>query len=120
MDITFALRGVEGHVSVTCARNDRPELVGSGPESAGLPMCHATVDYPALGYDAVLGWVQLVRSDDNESHGRAFEIDPLELLGDVPHPFCWIGLGPPPVRRPVTFADSASATRRSTSWPRRC
>jgi len=57
-------------------------------------MCEATVDYPAQGYDAVLGWIQLVRSDDNESEGQAFEIDPLAFLGDVPHPFCWIGLSP--------------------------
>ena len=72
MDITFALRGIEGHVSVTYSRNGRPDLVGSDAESSGFPMCHATVDYPAQGYDAVLGWVQLVRTDDNTSQGRAF------------------------------------------------
>ncbi len=94
MDLKFVLRGIEGHVSVTYSRNDRPELVGSGAESLGFPMCDAAVEYPALGYDAVLGWVQLVRSDDNVSHGAEFEIDPLAFLGDVPHPFCWIGLGP--------------------------
>ena len=94
MDITFALRGIEGHVYVTYSRNGRPDLVGSSAESSGFPMCHATVDYPAQGYDALLGWVQLVRSDDNTSQGRAFEIDPLDILGDVPHPFCWIGLTP--------------------------
>ena len=90
----FLLRGIEGHVSVTCSRNDQPELVGSGAEALGFPICDATVDYPALGYDAVLGWVQLVRSDDNVSRGGEFEIDPLAFLGDVPHPFCWIGLSP--------------------------
>jgi hypothetical protein len=94
MRIDFALRGLDGSVTVAYERNERPDLVGSGPLSLGFPMCHATVDYPARGYDAVLGWVQLVRSDDNESHGREFEIDPLEFLGDVPHPFCWIGLAP--------------------------
>jgi hypothetical protein len=94
VDIAFELRGIAGQVSVTCSRNDRPELVGCGPEAAGFPRCHATVDYPAQGYDAVLGWVQLVRSDDNGSRGRSFEIDPLDFLGDVPHPFCWIGLAP--------------------------
>ncbi len=57
-------------------------------------MCDATVSYPARGYNALLGWVQLVRSDDNVSHGNDFEIDPLDFLGDVPHPFCWIGLDP--------------------------
>ena len=94
MNITFVLRGMEGHVSVTYSRNDRPDVVGSSAESSGFPMCHASVNYPAQGYDALLGWVQLVRSDDNTSQGRAFETDPLDILGDVPHPFCWIGLSP--------------------------
>jgi len=94
MDISFVLRGIEGHVSVTYSRKDQPALVGSDPDASGFPMCHSTVDYPARGFEAVLGWIQLVRSDDNASQGRAFEIDPLGFLGDVPHPFCWIGLSP--------------------------
>jgi hypothetical protein len=109
MDLDFSLRGITGRVSVTYERNDRPELVGSGPDSAGFPRCHAAVDYPARGYDAVLGWVQLVRSDDNRSGGREFEIDPLAFLGDLPHPFCWIGLEPQlfdaPSRSPIADLD---------------
>lgn len=94
MDIDFVLRGIEGRVSVAFSRNDEPELVGSGAHSLGFPTCDASVDYPARGYNALLGWVQLVRSDDNVSHGRDFEIDPLNFLGDVPHPFCWFGIDP--------------------------
>lgn len=97
-------------MSVTYSRNDRPELVGSDPVSSGFPLCHATVDYPAQGYDAVLGWVQLVRSDDNASQGREFEIDPLEFLGDVPHPFCWIGL------TPQLFDAPSRSPRRDLDW----
>ena len=110
MDITFALRGIEGHVYVTYSRNSRPDLVGSSAESSGFPMCHAAVDYPAQGYDALLGWVQLVRSDDNTSQGRAFEIDPLDILGDVPHPFCWIGLSP------RLFDAPSRSPRRDLDW----
>ncbi len=112
LHIAFELRGIAGRASVTYGRNTRPELVGSGPESAGFPMCHATVDYPARGYNAVLGWIQLVRSNDNTSHGRAFEVDPLGFLGDVPHPFCWIGLSPSlfdaPSRAPMSDLDWAA------------
>src|SRR5262245_34026573 len=111
MDITFALRGVQGYVTVTYARNDHPELVGASAEPSGFPICDATVDYPARGYDALLGWVQLVRSDDNTSHGDAFEIDPLDILGDVPHPFCWIGLAPH-----LFDAPSRAAPRRDLDW----
>lgn len=109
VQIPFTLRGIDGLVSVRVERNDAPELVGSGPDALGFPWCHAAVAYPAQGYDAVLGWVQLVRSDDNLSGGREFEIDPLAFLGDVPHPFCWIGLEPQlfdaPSRAPIADMD---------------
>jgi hypothetical protein len=110
MDIPFTLREIDGHVSVTYAVNDRPELLGAHPEGAGFPFCHASVDYSAQGYDAVLGWIQLVRSDDNVSGGRAFEIDPLDFLGDVPHPFCWIGL------RPELFDAPSRSPRADMDW----
>jgi hypothetical protein len=110
MDIGFALRGIDGRVSVSFSRNDDPARVGSGPESSGFPMCGAAVDYPAEGYDAVLGWVQLVRSDDNRSGGREFEIDPLAFLGDVPHPFCWLGLAP------RLFDAPSRSPRRDMDW----
>jgi hypothetical protein len=110
MELTFALRGLEGTVHVSYAANDRPELVGAPAEASGFPHCHATVDYPARGYDAVLGWVQLVCSDDNASQGREFEIDPLDFLGDVPHPFCWIGL------EPQLFDSPSRSPRRDMQW----
>jgi len=73
-------------------------------------MCNAIVEYPAQGYDALLGWIQLVRSDDNTSQGGAFEIDPLDILGDVPHPFCWIGLSP------RLFDAPSRSPRRDLDW----
>jgi len=36
----------------------------------------------------------VVRSDDNASAGEHFEIDPLAFLGNLPHPYCWLGLAP--------------------------
>ena len=110
MDIPFVLRGIQGNVSVAYGRNDRTDLVGSVPGASGFPICEATVDYPAEGYNAVLGWVQLVRSDDNANQGEAFEIDPLAFLGDVPHPFCWIGLSP------RLFDAPWRSTRRDLDW----
>jgi len=41
-----------------------------------------------------MGWIQLVRSGDNESGGELFEMDPLAFLGPLAHPFCWLGLNP--------------------------
>lgn len=94
MDIPFTLNGVDGRVVVTYERNERPEEVGCPPETSGYPLCRATVERPFRGYDSLMGWVQLVRSDDNESGGREFEMDPLAFLGDLDHPYCWLGLNP--------------------------
>jgi len=110
MDVDFTLRALAGRIHVTYQRNDDPALVGAGPDSAGFPWCHAGVDYPARGYDAVLGWVQLVCSDDNESGGREYEVDPLAFLGDLPHPFCWIGLNP------QLFDAPSRAPLRDMTW----
>lgn len=94
MEIPFTLRGVAGRVLVSYARNATPESVGCPPETRDYPICTATVEYPFRGYDSLMGWVQLVRSDDNVSAGERFELDPLAFLGDLPHPYCWLGLNP--------------------------
>lgn len=110
MELPFALRGLEGRITVAYAANAKPERMGAPPAAAGFPRCHATVVYPAHGYDAVLGWVQLVRSDDNRSLGRDFEIDPLDFLGELPHPFCWVGLNP------QLFDAPSRSPRRDMAW----
>jgi hypothetical protein len=108
MDITFALRGIEGHVNVTYSLNDRPELVGSSAESWGFPMCTRRSTTPLRVTTRC--WAGSNSSDDNTSHGRAFEIDPLDILGDVPHPFCWIGLSP------RLFDAPSRSPRRDLDW----
>ncbi len=42
----------------------------------------------------MFGWVQLVRSTDNESGGQRFEPDPFALFGDAQSPYCWYGTEP--------------------------
>lgn len=110
MEIPFALRGQPGHVVVDCAPNVHPERVGCPPEARDYPVCTATVDYPFLGYDSLMGWVQLVRSDDNVSGGERFEVDPLAFLGALPHPYCWLGLNP------ILFDAPSRSPRFEMTW----
>ncbi len=42
----------------------------------------------------MFGWVQMVRSTDDESVGGRFEMDPFGLFGDVRSPYCWYGTEP--------------------------
>jgi hypothetical protein len=97
-------------VRIYYRRNDDPASQGCQPETIGYPVCTATVERPLRGYDSLMGWIQLVRSDDNVSRGEHFAIDPLAFLGDLPHPYCWLGLNP-------AFFDAPSRSPRvDTDW----
>ena len=70
LNARFAWRGEAGTVRAECVPNTDPDFYGCWWWVAeGFPVCTATVDYPALGYRSMLGWVQVVRSTDNESGG---------------------------------------------------
>jgi hypothetical protein len=91
----FTWDEVAGRVDVECVPNDDPERYGSWwPHALGYPVCTAHVTYPRIGYPAMVGWVQLVRSTDNDSGGEQFEVDPFGLFGDAPSPYCWYGIEP--------------------------
>jgi hypothetical protein len=92
--LDFEWRATRGSVRIECGMNEDPAALGAFPGVAGLPMCTATVTFPHLGYRSMMGWVQLVRSTDNESKGEQFESDPFALFGDAPSPYCWYGLNP--------------------------
>ena len=111
LDAGFTWRGESGRVDAECVPNVDPDFYGCWLSVAqGFSVCTATVDYPAHGYHSMLGWVQLVRSTDNESGGSRFELDPFGLFGDAPSPYCWYGQCPTlfdapsrPVRQPLEW-----------------
>ena len=111
MDLPFSWRGNEGLVRIECVPNLDPDQWGSSTSAThGFPVCTATVDYPSLGYRSLFGWVQLVRSTDNESAGDRFELDPFALFGDSLNPYCWYGT------RPILFDAPSRATRQPLEW----
>ena len=108
MEIAFTHQGHTGRVSVTVETTLSPATLGVGDSALGLANCKATIEFAADGYLALLGWVQLVRSNDNTFHGRQFEIDPFdpfELYERAPLPYCWYGITP-------TLFDAPSRTER--------
>ncbi len=70
---------------VTVSENLDPVSVGSAPAAAGFPMCHATVEYEAAGYLAMLGWVQLVGEGSPSGSGLRYDHDPFVLFEDSPY-----------------------------------
>jgi hypothetical protein len=107
----FVWNGEQGSVQAECVANDDPQFWGCWHATAkGFPVCTARVEYPALGYRSMLGWVQLVCSTDNESAGAAFETDPFSLFGDAPSPYCWYG------QRPTLFDAPSRSVRKPLDW----
>ncbi|MEV7598489.1 hypothetical protein AB0O91_14025 [Kitasatospora sp. NPDC089797] len=94
MILSFSRDDRPGSVTVTVAPVDDPVAIGKPPSAAGFPVCTAVVDHPGLGYRALCGWVQLVRSTDNPSAGAAFDLDPFVLFEDAPSPYAFFGVHP--------------------------
>jgi len=108
--IDFTLRGLPGRVDIAFERNRDPDELGCPSYAEDFPVCSATVDYAGRGYHALLGWVQLVRSSDGATGGQGFELDPVERVGPVPHPFCWFGFAP------TLFDAPSRRLREPMSW----
>jgi hypothetical protein len=111
LDTEFVWAGEAGAVHAECEPNMDPKFWGCWHNTAqGFPICSASVDYPARGYRSMLGWVQLVRSTDNESAGTDFELDPFSVFGDAPSPYCWYG------QRPTLFDAPSRPLRQALDW----
>jgi hypothetical protein len=108
--LDFRLRDALGSVEVSVEPNTDPQALGCPPLARDFPVCTATVAYAGEGYRAAFGWVQLVRSTDGESAGKAFEMDPFAPLGRCSHPFCFFGFAP------VLFDAPARPAREDMDW----
>ena len=99
----FECNGRLGKVVVSCVPNPQE---GTG----GFPTCTATADFEAEGYDAFLGWMQLVLSTDNKSGGKEFDMDPFFLFQDTPSPYCFYGF------KPTLFDAPSRQTKNPIAW----
>jgi hypothetical protein len=91
-------------------RNENAETLGCRPGAHGLSACTATVAFPASGYWAMFGRIQLVRSSDNRSAGAAFEMDPLDLFAHANSPYAFYG------HLPTLFDGPSRAERDDLDW----
>jgi hypothetical protein len=110
MILHFSHDGAAGAIAIDCMRNDDPAALGCRPGALGLPACTATITFPAPGYRAMFGWIQLVRSSDNESAGAAFEMDPLALFAGADSPYAFYG------HRPTLFDGPSRRRRDDLAW----
>jgi hypothetical protein len=100
--LPFELRGVPGRVDVEYGTNDDPErwgypLLGLEPlveRSRGCPVVAATVEHPAEGYAAVMGWIQLVRDRAGADERVLVDVAPQMEIADARMPYFSFGVRP--------------------------
>ena len=123
LDITaipFLLRGASGTVSVEYGVNEDPVRWGwavlglewFSPELVrGFPIVQATVDHPAEGYAAAMGWLQVVRYDvrdpGEEEQVTVFDVPP--QLAETDTPYAAFGVRP-------TFFDAPAMGAKDATW----
>jgi hypothetical protein len=95
LSLPFAARELRGVVKVAVYPNAEPALVGSADWAYGFPICEASIEWDAQGYQALLGWVQVVgmRAPGTDAP-RNWATDPLEVYEGLNTPFGFYGLSP--------------------------
>ena len=91
LELPYRWNAVDGLVRAEIGTNDDPAVYGCEEFARGFPYCRATIEPPARGYGDMLGWVQIVDTNEHES---GFRIDLFEPLGEVLHPFNFFGFSP--------------------------
>jgi hypothetical protein len=114
--VNFSLRGLDGVIDASLARNTDPGSLGYTLLFAGqpvgyardFPVCRASVNYPADGYAAIFGWLQMVCSTDSAQPD--FEMDPIAIYRQVQTPYAWFGL------KPELFDAPSRESDRDIDW----
>jgi hypothetical protein len=118
--IPFVLRGVRGHAAVRYGVNEDPprwgyevlDLDWFRPDLVrGFPVMQASVQHPAEGYGADMGWLQIVRyvvrDPGEEQEQVVFDVPP--QLSETETPYLAFGV------RPTAF-DAPSIDAQDVTW----
>jgi hypothetical protein len=118
--VPFTFRGRSGSIQVQLLPNPDPRdwMDPAARRASGLawdqawasrfPACTAVIDHPAAGYQAMCGWVQLVRSSDSDP--GLFEMDPTPVTAGLDLPYCWFGT------KPTLFDGPNRDSRADLDW----
>lgn len=118
--IPFLLRGLEGQVTIKYGVNEDPARWGYDeldldwyrPDLVrGFPVMEASVQHPAEGYAADMGWLQVVRYEvrdpGDEEQVTVFDVPP--QLSETETPYLAFGV------RPTAF-DAPSIEASDVTW----
>ncbi len=120
ISIPFLMRGIEGTIHVRYGVNDDPRRWGYEVLNLdwydenlirGFPVMEASVEHPAEGYAADMGWIQVaeyeVRDPGAEERVTVFDVPP--QLSDTEIPYLAFGV------RPTAF-DAPSISSQEVTW----
>jgi hypothetical protein len=121
LEMPFDLRGEPGTVRVRAGLNEDPRRWGYHllglPElverSRGFPVVEASIEHPAEGYAAVMGWIQVVRYREPDADEEVIVDVAPQLQGSgVP----WMSFGVRPAYFDAPSTDSEEASFRAHAF----
>jgi hypothetical protein len=115
--LPFKARKLDGWVRISYSINEDPkrwgyDLLGLDFDftaARGFPVIQATVEYPAEGYAAFLGWIQVVRYWIGNEKNPTVVVDVAPQMRDSRMPYLSFGL------RPVLF-DAPAFVEENVIW----
>jgi hypothetical protein len=102
MELSFKLRGYNGRVIVKYGINVDAALLGFKlfnlpfpyQNVHGFPVIQADVEFDGIGYQAYMGWIQLITVHDFNTDQKRTSIDQAPVFWDTDHPFAAFGYKP--------------------------
>ena len=120
--IRFKLRDRNGQVTIKYGPNEEPEELGlqrlnlkhNISRSMGFPAIETRIQYPGKGYDAFMGWIEIVRfrlfmGAAGYSGNLTEVVDMPQCFNGADSPFCCYGSKP-------AFFDAPSVTYGGIRW----
>jgi hypothetical protein len=104
LTLPYRWAGAVGTVSVEVGVNDDPAALGCAEFARGFPYMRAMISPQEVGYNNVMGWIQLTRWGAPGSQSE-FRMDPYAPLREIPHPFGFFGFSPTMFDAPHTDED---------------
>ncbi|MDQ1730952.1 MAG: hypothetical protein QOK10_1111 [Pseudonocardiales bacterium] len=104
----FIHHAAQGQVEVDVVANTDPPSLGCNEDNLQFPACTAKVRYGGGGYNAMFGWVQLVRSTDATTID--FEMDQYLFFPTIDMPYCFYG------HKPTLFDAPGRTHRNDMDW----
>ncbi len=124
LKIPFSLHNNSGSVEVVLSENKDPEKLGYVTlfgkaarldQTKSFPVINASVTYGGIGYNAMMGWIQILTYSKSSDKNPTIIVDHPPQMEDSNSPFCFWGPIPTLFDAPSMF-NTENKRARNVTW----